>query len=352
MSVEASKESRVFWTGADMFSTYRFWGLFAFYTLCLAPSSVVITPVMMFSYDRFGLSSLSRIMLALGLFAVCGFWLAWSSRLWNAKRTLYWFSLVELVGVAFFVIGYAQGSLAWFYAGAFFFAVGTGAILLGVPAIIAGGRGGVEGFLLAFGIMFTASTVAGTLYRLMPGLLNWLSVSQFYIIAIGLPVVAGLVFLLPVNRALFSTEPPARGPAFPPEYRDPVGVAILMFVPLYNIYHLPHWLYRAHGEAAFLSPSRSLLSPRAAIAAAFVPLLAPLATTMLVSHLDERPSTQGAKSSAKAVFVWSLILLPVGMGLAQAAINRADSRSAHGAPSPFAPGLRQRMEMETWHRQL
>ena len=325
MSLDTASGSKATWTWADQISTYRFWGLLAFYTLSsVGASSVLRTYLTFIIWERAASTRmLGWITLALALFGLYGFWLAWSASRWNMKKMLYSFSLAQLAGIALFLVGTTQTSLVWLYFGAFFFGAGTAAILLSVPAIIAGGRGGAEAFLLAFGIVFTVSTLADSLYPFTGNLIDLVSLNLFLVIVVALPIVAGLFFLLPVNRALFNEEAPPRGRSFAPVYRDPVAVAFLMFVPLYNIYHLLHWLYRAHGEVAFLSPSRSLLSPGAAIGAAFIPLLTPVLTTILIDQLNVRLSRQEQQWSAGAVFIWSLLLFPVAMALVQSAINRA-----------------------------
>ena len=46
------------------------------------------------------------------------------------------------------------------------------------------------------------------------------------------------------NGTFFSESPPARDHSFPPRARDPIGVSIGALLPLYNIYHFSHWLYK------------------------------------------------------------------------------------------------------------
>lgn len=226
MRSDAASGSKSTWTWADQISTYRFWGLLAFYTLSIAASSVLRRYLVLIIWERAASTTmLGWIILALVLFGLYGFWLAWSASRWNMKKMLYSFSLAQLAGIALFLVGTTNTSMVWLYFGAFFFGAGTAAILLSVPAIIAGGRGGAEAFLLAFGIVFTVSTLVDSLSPSLTGkLIDLVGLDLFLVIVVALPIVAGLFFLLPVNRALFNEEAPPRGRSFAPAYRDPVAV--------------------------------------------------------------------------------------------------------------------------------
>jgi hypothetical protein len=85
-------------------------------------------------------------------------------------------------------------------------------------------------------------------------------------------------------------------------------------------------MYRAHGEAAYLERSRSLLSPRGAAWICLVPLMGPILLMALADHLDQRAAAWGVRSRRVwAIFAWSVFFAPVAIGLLQGTLNRLAS---------------------------
>ncbi len=65
--------------------------------------------------------------------------------------------------------------------------------------------------------------------------------------------------------------------------RSPVAALLSWFVPFYLVY----WLYRIHGEEAYVKPSRKLLSPRAAAWISVIPLVGDLLIPFMLSTLAD-----------------------------------------------------------------
>lgn len=212
------------------------------------------------------------------------------------------------------------------------FGMGAGALTLAVPAIIAGGRGGAEAFLISFGIVSIMSSWSNIASAAWAGMLIGFDFPAA--ILVGVPIVVGLLFLLPVGRKLFSEPPPPRGYAFTPTYRHPVAVGLLCLIPFYWLY----WLYRAHGEVASVAPSRSILSPRGAVCGAIlIPFLYLVQMTSLIDALNRRAADEGKPPLLPpwVVFLCGFLLSPVAVALVQSAINQTAARTELDAvPAP------------------
>jgi hypothetical protein len=323
------------WTWADKFSTYRFWGLVLFYGFWGAAASVQILAE----------NSLLRKIVphrdytnsaGIGTFVAfpCGIFLAWAAVRWKTVYLLLIFALLYFAGAAMLIlagtaipgaglgrclvlVGYALTGIA------------SGAIWATVIAVLAGGRGGAEAFFVACALF----TLLGQV------LSNGLPLLGFSVVIFGadtqvsavrsLLVVAVLVgisvvCLWPVNRDLFNKAPPPRGYTLDPVRRNPLTVALLCLIPVYGVYWVFRWMYRAHGEVASLAPSRSLLSPRAAVGGCFIPLFPAVLTTTLADAIDQDEVRRGGMPvlRAWAVCLWSLFCFPVAMAMIQAAMNR------------------------------
>jgi MFS family permease len=331
MNPGISGDTRPSWTWADQLSTYRFWGLLIFYVLSVFVVNYLLNILQLIVFDRIGASEAQKGLL-IGVRAIgslFGFYLAWAATRWRAVPLLIIFGLLELAGVA--MIFLPGTTIAINLVGSAVLGMGVGALTLTVPALIAGGRGGAEMFLVSFGIVSAMSTLGGTaLAGALAGMLLPLKSDVHALILVGIPIVIGVLFLLPVKRELFNEPPPPRGYALTPTHRNPVAVGLLCLVPFYWLY----WFYRAHGEVASLAPSRGLLSPRGAVLGAiFVPLLYLVTMTTLIEALNKGAAQQGKPPlrSPWVVFLWGFLLLPVGTALIQSAVNQRMASADLGA---------------------
>jgi MFS family permease len=209
------------------------------------------------------------------------------------------------------------------------------------PAIIARALGGYETFLVAFGLTFVLQYTLGAGVGAFSDAYfsNAESDLQRTIYAIactGLLLLA-VIALIPIKRVLFTAEPPLRSRPIEPKYREPFVAALLtVFVPFYFLY----WLYRAHGEAAGLRPSRVLLTPAGAVWVGLIPIMniimLPVMLTTLADHLNMRAGELGLPRLLRpwAILLGGLFLPFVAIGALQGALNRLASS---GAPAAAAP---------------
>lgn len=324
MNPQSPSEVNPSWTWADQISSYRYWGLLAFYSLSIVGGSSIFMTFPILVAER-GLSATQVAVLASsiqvgGLF---GFFLAWTATRKNPVKTLLFFAVLQLSGAALM----ATQVLVAMVIGAAVFGAGAAAVLISVPAIIAGGRGGVEAFMVAFaavamfaGIVKSAAPALAAIF-----LLNIPSPAA-PLIFIGIPVTVGLIFLSRVDRGLFNEPPALRVSVSEPRKRTPLTVTWLGVIPLFGLFYGLRWLFRAHGDVIAIAPSPRLLSPRSAVVAAvLIPFLVPVMTTTLTDLLNNRAMERGLAplQSPMAIFLWSLVFYPVALGLVQSAINRS-----------------------------
>jgi len=258
----------------------------------------------------------------LGIGGLFGFYLAWAIARDRAKRWLILAGCTQLFGGLLMTIPGLAAIPALRFVGAFLVGLGAGTITLGVPSILAGGRGGAEAFVLTFGAVFTISRIGQLAAPATVG--GLISTYGFTALAtcVAAWLVLGLLFLLPVKSSLFQGAPGQRGYSLTPTHREPLIVALLCFVPFYWLY----WLYRAHGEVTSLAPSRSILSPRASVLASLLASpLCPVIVTLLVDALNKGAVELGRPVHRRpwVVFLWAVLFLPAAMALVQSDMNRA-----------------------------
>lgn len=310
-----TNEKPVTWTWADQVSSWRFWGLLISYLLAVSFGDQVV------SLFRLGLASEEyRRMLSVHFVATgFGVYLAWVAIKWRPVISLIILAFLKVAGLLLLHNGDTPlwlMSIGWFFVG-----LSTGAISLAVPAIIAGGRYGGEAFLVAFGIVTTFGRIVS--YYAFDWVVDCIEAfGEGYRVYVAVaPVVAGALILLTVKAELFNGNPPVRGYTLTPIKREPVNVGLLFFfVPFYKSF----WLYRAHGEVATVAPSRTLLSPRAALfGSLFVPFLYAMTMASLVDALNQKHQELGRPKfrSPISIFFWAIFFCPMAGAMIQSGIN-------------------------------
>jgi hypothetical protein len=324
METEKNVSKEIPWTWADQISSYKFWGITLFFIFLIIPNIIIN-----FSYTIFKENlnlSISEIGTALTIKSIAslgGFWLAWLVVRGKNLFLLYIYAAFTILGLLllYFTPSFITLCIAFFLIGLSF-----GAISLAIPAIISGGRGGSEMFVVSFGLItfYQAFT-----WNSFSGLLGWLFVEvngydKFVLIALGC-VLLGTLLLIPVKANLFTGNPPKREFSLTPQFRDPSAVALLCLIPIFNIYYMIHLSYRYHGEINALNPSQNILSPRAgAWCYVLLPMFAPMITSSLNSSLTSKLSEEGNSHYYKnwAVILWSFLLIPVSFALIQSNMNK------------------------------
>lgn len=305
-----------------MISSWRFWGLLIVYLIVVAMAGPTYTLAAFFLQSTIGLSaSECGGILSLGQIGTAlGFCLAWPAIKGRTRIWLIVFVAIKVAGlILLFHDSVPVGARA---IGAALVGMSVGATLLTVPAVLAQGRDGAEGFVVAFGAISSIGIIASVICNVgVSQLMNILTLQQVSML-VSVSAVFSVAALLSLDNQLFNAPPPSRGYALPPKGRRPMEVALLFFVPFYGLY----WLYRMHGEVATTKQSRTLLSPRAALfACMFVPFLAPVAMASLIEVLNEQRIAIGRPvfQSPVKIFVWTLFLPPVAAAMIQSAFNQA-----------------------------
>jgi len=324
MATLQNAEPRAPWTWADLLSTYRYWGLFLAYVFSEAAAQSMYSFVFI-RFREVGFEEYSRIAgVSRFVWVLLVLLLAWIAIRTRPVRVLL---IVAILAAA--------TSLVWFIPGVPITVVGAltllfvpllnGLLLVVLVAALAGARGGYATTLVGFGLAwiigllfaFGITPLTGEMVSESgPAAANW---------CVTLLLVAVAIVLIPVRGELFTADPPPRGRALAPVQRDPVLTAILSWLlPFYVVY----WLYRIHGEEAHLRPSRQLLSPRAAAWIAVIPVLGDLMLPIMLSTLADHHNEVAAEAGAGRVqrpwvaFLWTLLILPVAVGMLQSNLNK------------------------------
>jgi hypothetical protein len=323
MGKEKISTNEVSWTWADQISSYKFWGIFLFF-IFLMISNVIIN----FSYSifrelyemsaaEFGIAMTFKSFAGFG-----GFWLAWFMVRMKNHYLLYLFSSFTIIGFLLLLITPSIITLSISY---FLIGLSFGAIALAIPTIISGGKGGSEMFVVSFGLVTFFELAAWTSFSgLLSSLYDILNSPKDYII-IGLVFsLIGTILLLPVKAELFNIPPPERKKTLTPIHREPVIVALLCLIPLYNIYYILHISYRLHGEVNSINPTQNILSPKAAVwSTLLLSILSPIIVSSLNTNLIIKLKNNNIPRFHKTwvIILWSFIFLPISYALIQSNLN-------------------------------
>jgi hypothetical protein len=349
------------WTWADQLSSYRFWGLAAAATCSYLAVRCWSTVGALWMRDELGLPmSVVGVMYGLAVPAGClALYLGWAVSRSKPVGALITAGLLQLVGALLLAFTSSPWSL---FPGMLLFRTGQLGLLFGTPVALAGARSGAKHFVVAYGTVWLLQLYCDGAIAPLVALGQGPWGFRFAVLTMAVLAFAAVVLLLPVRGGLFSESPRPRDRALDPIRREPFIVALLTFVPFYLFY----WLYRAHGEASRLAPSRGLLTPRAAVSvtvlftippavlAAFaaspwgkeaqpllvamgvmaaIPFIVPALLATLMDELNAGAAVRGVRrlGSPAASFLWGVLFPPVALALVQSALNRL---GAHALAAP------------------
>lgn len=322
------------WTWADLQSSYRFWGLVFYFTTVVASQYLFNAYSALYIRQAADLP-ISMIGIAVGLQQVgmlFGALLAWMASRMKSYFLLYLFSGLYFLGL--FLFCFHTNNPFLIMTGEVLIGMGLGAIMLIVPAFIAGAVGSVEAFVLSFGLMVILKTVFGSAMMAVSGWLldmeRLFSSPGYFFNLLSVPVIIGTLLLLPLKPCLFNGEPPVRqARPQPVKYRDPAVTFLLFLVPFYNIY----WLVKIHGEIRNYSQSATLLTPRGAGWSAFVTaLVTPVIFSTLNDNLRAIIESHGQTARYKTwlIILFAFLLPPVSAALIQSQMNEINGNLANG----------------------
>jgi MFS family permease len=324
INMEETNLNEASWSWAAQISSYQFWGLTVYFILFMTASNYIFSgSIFPFLRDilrdtvvqKYQISTLFSVKTISSLF---GFLFAWIAIRTKGHYILFLYGIVVLLGISFVSF---SNNVSLIFLGASLIGLGAGSVAITIPSMIAGGRGGADMYVVAFGIMTVFNIISGM--SSMPAasflLYKYMSPKAFFLI-LAVPIIIGMLFLIPINSKLFNESPPSRGIPFPPVRRDPWIVALLCFVPFYFMY----WLYRLHGEIRSFTESSKLLSSKAAVGGCFVPFLLPMILATLNDCMNVISSSQISKEQRATwvIVLWSILFCPVSVALLQSDINK------------------------------
>lgn len=331
--METTQKLTTRWTWADLQSSYRFWGL-VFYFILIASSQYILNIYSALYMKQSSDLSYSIIGVAFGaqqagfLFGVILAWMA--SRMKN-YYLLYLFSAFYLLGLVLFCFNTANPFLL--IAGEVLIGLGLGAIILIIPAFIAGAVGSTEAYVLAFGLMATLKLLNNISIAPLAGWLfdmdQLLGNSSYFFAVLVTPPIIGTLLLLPIKAHLFNVAPPVRqATPVAAKHRDPALTFLLYFVPFYNIY----WFVQVHAEIRNYTQSATLLTPRGAGWSAFVTaLVTPVIFSTLNDNLRAIIESHGQTARYKTwlIILFAFLLPPVSAALIQSQMNEINGNLAN-----------------------
>lgn len=326
-----SGKGPVSWTWADLLSTYRYWGLFFAYVLTMTAEQAFFSFAPAVFHGLF-FSSFGEIESTARLFWIpLSLLLSWVAIRTRPKVVLLITGAVTVAAVLAATFLSPSPTLSLFLE-AFTIPLLAYVIFLVFLTLIASSHGSAQTMLIAIGLAWATNVVFSMLLFEGIGKATELFGSAAAAVIVILLVV-GVLLLLPVNGAFFQGEPPARGRVMEPAERAPIAAALLsLFVPFYLLY----WVYRIHGEEAWLRPSARLLTPRAAAWILVIPVLGGLMFPVMLSTLADHHNEVAAEAGIGrlqrpwAMFLCGLLCGPVAVGVIQSSLNRLvnDKRQA------------------------
>lgn len=325
MYTQVSSRIEPGWTWADQISTYRFWGLFFFYILAGASSTAISSFMFLkFTQENIPLSMAGGIFSGMAIAGLAGLGVSFLAIRWKTKLVLVATGVTLFLGSALLLLPSGREGIGLIIPGAILFGLANGVLWILIPALMAGGRGGAEAFVVVVGLMFFLNRIESLMVNTQLGsMVDQLGFSVITIVVLIWNFL-GLILLLPVNPAFFTGPPPERNKPLPPVRRDPWVSGLLFLVPFYWLY----WTYRAHGEVCQMTASRKILTPRAAVVGSiFLPyIIFAFELTSLTDALNDQAmisSGTGLSQSPLLIFLLGIFLPPVGVGKVQAQMNRA-----------------------------
>lgn len=215
----------------------------------------------------------------------------------------------------------------------------SGLISILLPVLLGGACGAYQSVLIAFGVAWAFDTLAESGFAALSGpiVTRWGQPAGGW--AVFVLLLVAVIVLIPVDGKLFTVAPQERGRTFAPADRSPAAAFVLSwFVPFYAVY----WIYRIHGEEAFVKPSRKLLSPRAAAWLVVIPLIGDLFFPFMLSSLADHNNEVSVSGGGGRVqrpwvaFLFALIFPPAAIALIQSALNEVAERGTHLQSEPVA----------------
>ena len=324
MKIEQNSTVEIPWTWADQISSYKFWGLCLF----------LFFMTMVFTFQDYYLINLIKktgVSENWGMKGeipfismICGIWLAWVLFRLKIQNVLYLYSLFLIISLIMIYLIPSYYTLIIFNA---LVGISYGAIIIVVPIMIIERGGSIEMIIVSFGLILSfkffavpISWVFITFLWILTG--TGMDNPKPYILFSIILVIVGTIFLIPLNKNLFNTNPPQREFSLTPLFRNPVLVGFLCSIPFFNLIYIIYLSYRFHGEVNSLNPNQNILSPAAGALA--ILFLAPIIVSSINDTLTSRliPSNNIHYHKTGKVIFWAFLVLPISFALIQSNLNK------------------------------
>ena len=305
MNNSITTRTHVSWTWADMFVTYRFWGLMLLYSVTLVNSGLVSSflPLQVREITNDQVMAV-RLQLIIAISGLLGFYVAWAATRTKALIILLIAVILQLSGALLLTPVDPFITIPLRYLGGFLFGLGVGAITLSIPAILVGGTGGAQAFIIAFGLYFAVVNVVSMISPITLGTLWDRFGSNIFIASTSLLAFLGLIALVPVNPDMFTKPPQLRTCNQAVRPRNPVLVSLGSLIIPYYFY----FLYKFHGEIASLRPSPKIVSSRGLL---FILVLFPLLFSALAGLLLADTFEELRKDNIEILWLLVIYILQV-----------------------------------------
>lgn len=322
--IDRIKEPEIHWTWADLVSSYRFWALVIF-TFCIAFNLMLLSIISPYIMSDFGLThkdiGLIFFMRTMGFLSIIPAWIAARIKSYNP---LYFFALMICLAL---LIAYYTGDFLVLIICAFMIGLFSASSALLIAANIAKAVNRIEGFVLVFGLITIIIMVSHILsVPIYQYIITKMGYRYNYIVVFALMVIS-VLFLLPMQKSLFSNSPQIRQvKVIDQEYREPMQTFLLFtFIPFYSIY----WFVKVHYDIRIYSQSARLLTP---VAAGWCALLVPFAMAIMLVNLTDildEISFQKKRSRCKFIIV-SCLFPPIAVALVQDRLNQLLNMNQNG----------------------
>ena len=322
-----NQNPRQTWTWAEQISTYRFWGLVIFYLYSLFSFSFFSRSFSLWA-DNTGInpSTIATIFSAFHIFGVIGLFIGWIIVKYGSVKNLIVLTSIQIISILLVVLA---GNAVLKLFGASLCGLCYGAIFVVVPSYIAGGRAGAGAFAGLYLIILlfdriqnlTIGAEIGYMYqyiKMMP--------APVYTLLLTIPLILGIIFLLPVKSTLFEQEPPEKArPALHAQVHNAIIIFLLNLIPFYSVY----FMYRIHGDIANFSQSRRLLSRKGALWISLLfTITLPIITTTFYEVIEEYGKERNIRFTPKwVIMLLTILLYPVAFALIQSDLNKIIAQS-------------------------
>lgn len=316
---------RYVWTWADQVSTYRFWGLVLFYLYNLS-SYLIFSMTYFRRAENIGLepSLMATLFSTFQILGLIGLLIGWIIVKFGNVKSIIIFAIIQIIGIWLLVL--AENPILKII-GAGLWGLGYSPIFIVIPSSIAGGKAGMSTFAGLYFIILLSERIQDLTFGAEIGYLHYFFSNVqpiVYSLFLSIPIIIGIIFMIPVKSILFEEEPKDRIKLLDLSSHNVFVVFLLNIIPFYFVY----FMYRIHGEVANFSQSRKLLSKNGALWISLLfTITLPIITTTLYDILEDYSRENNIKIHKKwLILLFTILFFPIAGALIQSDLNKLISQ--------------------------